>query len=192
MRISKAFFTLAILCLTGMTPSLHAQAASVPYTFTSGTTASAAQVNADFAALAKYLPAVGYSKINYNGTLTTPAWVSIGSKTVTFPANGYAVISFSGTIIPTTYYTNMRMNIAASTSQTTSSDYQIINSYMTGSMSGYPFIGFLHKIIIPVTAGSSTFYALVNCTLPVQTGNSYTLTSTITGILEIDYFPNSL
>jgi len=188
MKIRKALFFLAILGLTTLIPSLHAQAASVPYVFTSGTTASAAQVNADFAALAKYLPAIGYSQINYSGTLNPSAWVSIGSKTATFPANGYAIVTFSGIISCTFVGNQFTMDVAASTSQTPSPDFQIITDWRAGDMAGWPSIGFIHKIITPVTAGNSTFYALVNNSI----NGPLVLPLTINGILQIEYFPNSL
>jgi hypothetical protein len=194
MNIRKALFFLAILCLTTLIPSLHAQAASVPYTFTSGTTASAAQVNADFAALAKYLPAIGYSNISYSGTITSSTpWVTLGSKTVTFPANGYAVVSFSGVIDLLKMYSPLiTFNFATSTSQTPSSGYQTINIYISSNTttSGYTTTSFTHKIIIPVIAGNSTFYALYDLISP--NGGMLAVGSNITGILEIEYFPNSL
>jgi hypothetical protein len=68
-----------------------------PFTFSEGTPAKAAEVNADFSALKAALPGIGYANISVtNIAIGATSSIEAGSLTIKTPMDGYVVLTFEG------------------------------------------------------------------------------------------------
>lgn len=87
------------LVIVGISVVAYA-AVTIPYTFTSGTTAKSSEVNANFTALANAMPAVKVISVADNNTITSayPTGTQLAALPVTIPAAGNVLISASGTV----------------------------------------------------------------------------------------------
>ena len=136
-------------------------AVTVPNTFTSGTTISSSQVNANFTALGNAMPAVkAVESTNYT-TVTSTSGQNILSLTVTPPVNGYIILTGSGDVgIAQSVATN---NYAYISLTTTSGAFSAANSTSmvlgTSSPIGLQWVPLSITAVFPVTGGvATTFY----------------------------------
>ncbi len=89
-------------------------AVNIPYTFTSGMTAKASEVNANFQALATVMPAAKQSSsIADTGNFTTvyPTGTQANSITVTPPSSGKIILTTSGSVCIYNHTTGSRQGI---------------------------------------------------------------------------------
>ncbi|MBI5180311.1 MAG: hypothetical protein HZA05_02780 [Nitrospirae bacterium] len=68
-------------------------AVTVPNSFSTGTTISSSQVNANFTALGNAMPAVKTASFTNNPAFTSTTATSVGSITVTPPVDGYIILT---------------------------------------------------------------------------------------------------
>ncbi|MBI5043168.1 MAG: hypothetical protein HZC10_04930 [Nitrospirae bacterium] len=78
-----------------VTPVVAYAAVTVPNTFSSGTTISSSQVNANFTALGNAMPAVKTASLGASATLTG-SYSNVGSLTVTAPTAGFVQLTATG------------------------------------------------------------------------------------------------
>jgi hypothetical protein len=152
---------------------------SVPNEFTSGTTISSSQMNANFKAIGNQMPGVEWATISESNIDVRTENVTLATVTVAAPTKGYVVVRFDG---DAKVDTGDRLILAAS--NTTS--YSFIADacvYFEGDDNMHPFS---HTRVYSVNAGSNSFYAGVhNGGSTGGSGKAY-----IYGTLTATFYPN--
>lgn len=152
---------------------------TVPNTFSSGTTAKAAEVNADFDALVKAVPGVKVVDASLSSASLTTTWTNVGQIAIAAPRAGYVIVKSNGYI---NLSANQYAQVAVSDSSTalgTGSHYLQI-----GATGTYAQIPYNVEYVFTVSAGSATYYLVCRGT------SSFTLES-ISGVIVAEFIPNS-
>lgn len=135
---------------------------AVPNTFTSGTTISSSQVNANFSALANAMPGVKKTVAQGIHVITSTTGVSLVSLAVTPPADGQVIVIGTGTI--TFLQANSANNFATFSLNTVAGTWKspaIVHTFGPYSNSapgvGQLVAGSLNIVdVFPVTGGVTT------------------------------------
>jgi len=151
---------------------------TVPNEFTSGTTISSSQVNANFSAIANQMPGVDWADISKYEVNVRTSVATIDTVTISAPCAGYVVVRFDGVASADTGdYITLAASDATSYSGTNF-------TYFIGDGHGHPFS---HTRVYAVSAGNNTFYALANN--PSHTGSGSGLIN-VFGTLTATFYPN--
>jgi hypothetical protein len=165
--------------LVGVLPAAIAQNVTVPNTFSAGTIAKAAEVNADFDALVKAFPGVSYKVINGTSPAVTSSYSTVNSITINAPRAGYALVRFIGSI---SLNASEQPLIAVSSSSSASSGgeasvFKSTDAWVTSIST--------ENVFAVGAAGSATYYLLAK-----SLGSGFTITN-IQGMLTVEFFPNT-
>ena len=156
------------------------QVTSVPNTFTSGTQAKAADVNADFAALVSALPGVSMKSFS-SPTITIPAGTTstnLGSMTINAPSYGFALVTLWGNVT-----TSKGINMGVS--NVSAPDVSLDGIPLAVCANTSTFNNFSTQWIFTVTKGSNTFWAITEGYGASASDVSYTC------YMFVQFFPNS-
>ena len=133
-------------------------AVTVPNTFSSGTTISSSQVNANFTALGNAMPAAKTITGPFTWVTTTSP-VDALSLTVTPPGNGFVIVSGSGTLglnVTTAGYSRIDVYLTTTSGGTSATARQFL---LTNNTTYFNWAPFNVQDIFPVTGGTPiTFY----------------------------------
>lgn len=157
---TRAQFIAAAIIATSM--GMSYAAVTIPNSFTDGTPAVAAQVNANFSALANAMPAVKSVNTPHLAAVASTTGENIASITVTAPVDGQIVLDASGdiginqTVAANNFVYTYLTTTSGGTSTTTKSFFALDT---TGGAANRSW-GNLHLTgVFPVTAGTpTTFY----------------------------------
>lgn len=163
LKPTRAQLIAAAIIATSM--GLSYAAVTIPNSFTDGTPAVAAQVNANFSALANAMPAVKTVNTPHAAAVTSTTGENIASITVTAPVDGQIVLDASGDIgiNQTVVANNYVYTYLATTTGGTSTTKSFFVLDTTGGAPNRSW-GNLHLTgVFPVTAGTpTTFYLTAN------------------------------
>ena len=138
-------------------------AVNIPNVFSSGTTISSSQVNANFTAVANQMPGIEFTSSNSWGGALTGSAQNIASLIVTAPTDGFVWVSFSAHCwITHTTGTNSALDIQISNSSTPAIDF-LTTSYRRkqidpAAASGGYSDSCVTDRVFPVSAGDNNFY----------------------------------
>ncbi|MDI6801787.1 MAG: hypothetical protein QMD01_07050 [Thermodesulfovibrionales bacterium] len=167
-------------------------AVNIPYTFTSGTTAKASEVNANFQALANSMPAVKTTYVATAENITSTTGVQIHSIQVTSPSTGNVIISASGTVCIFNHTNgntdNVMLKVSTISGDVSTSSYEGLTAFTEPNTYPSHFqnacVPFTIVRVFPASTSATTYYlnARVNSGI---TGGAY-------ATLIAQYVPNTL
>ena len=153
---------------------------TVPNEFTSGTTISSSQVNANFSAIANQMPGVDWATISKSNIDVRSSVVTLATVTISAPCTGYVVVRFDGYAYAAT---GDGLTLAASDTAAWGSNDGNVSFYSDNKDYPHPFS---HTRVYTVSSGSNTFYAVAqNYTPAGGTG-----IASIYGTLTATFYPN--
>jgi len=181
---------LLALVFIGITVLAYATV-NIPYTFTSGTTAKASEVNANFQALSAAMPAVKTTGLTYMHDIyiTSSTPVSIANINVNAPAPGQIIVFASGIAgikHTSSAETRLEMKLSDTANDLTHTEGLSIYVVSPTSTSGMTHLNIVKAFAVPAV-GSYTYY--LNAALKEYGAND---TGIIDATLTALYVPNSL
>jgi hypothetical protein len=153
---------------------------TIPYNFTSGTTISSSQVNANFTALANQMPGIDWTTISQASFNARGSVVTLANVTITAPCSGYVVVRFDGQAYADA---GDGLTLAASDTASWGSNDGNVTFYSDNKLYAHPFS---HTRVYSVSAGSKTFYAVAQNYTP-QGGSGV---AGVYGTLTATFYPN--
>jgi hypothetical protein len=150
---------------------------SVPNEFTSGTTISSSQMNANFKAIGNQMPGLDWATISQTNIDVTST-VTLATVTISAPTAGYVVVRFDGRAIADT---GDRLVLAASDD----ADWHTNDGSVSfnGDDNNHSFS---HTRVYSVSAGSKTFYAVAQNYVDTAGDGK----ASIYGMLTATFYPN--
>jgi len=170
-----AVLVMAVFCAA----ATYAENVTVPNTFSSGATAKASEVNADFAALVNALP--GVKVVDAEGDLTgvSTSWVNLGSITISAPRAGYVIVKSNGYLpLNSGGFTMVGVSDNSAAIGTGS---HCIEMYTTEMNMVLPYC--VEYVFTVSAAGTATYYLVCRSTVAYTSGN-------ISGVLIAEFIPN--
>jgi hypothetical protein len=131
-------------------------AVTIPYTFTSGTTISSSEVNANFQALKEGMPGIQFLNIGSVSNISTTI-TNCGSIVITAPIDGYVLVQVSGYAVTFGQNTVVDVGIGGST---TAFDYYTVAGVLDGSDTLRREFSLNVTGVYSVAAGAKTIYLL--------------------------------
>jgi hypothetical protein len=135
--------------------SIWGQTASVPYTFSAGSPARAADVNADFNTLVKALPGISVTNFMLPQTAIPAGTIATNISTIKMsaPSNGYVLVTLEGNGTTSSGVNLGISDISAPDMSSHPIDYASLANTTTVNT-------FYVSSFFPVSAGSNTFWAV--------------------------------
>jgi hypothetical protein len=156
---------------------------TVPNEFTSGTTISSSQMNANFKAVGNQMPGVEWATIsqsNINVRFATKSGATLATVTVSAPCDGYVVVRFDGSASADA---GDELILAASDTPTWNTNDGAVSFFSDNKNYEHPFS---HTRVYSVASGLHTFYAVAqNWVYTAGDGRAY-----IYGTLTATFYPN--
>jgi len=176
-RVLMAVLVITILLVSVVVIFAVSSNFAVPNTFTSGTTISASEMNANFTAIGQQLP---YSKtISFGSTTLTASQQNVsGLLTVTPPANGYLILFGNATVSTTDSLAYVNIFASDSTGVALNQD----NGGHGEPISGNPYVFNVQYSQGYVTANTPLYFYL-------GVHNNSVMGGTVQGRLTAVFFP---
>jgi len=160
----------------------------------SGSIIDGAILNADISASAdiEAVKILGIPGVEYNNSISTFSWTtglsaihSFGSITMDIPSNGFVVLTHCGFAV--TYNMGRAGQVGVGTSATAMTRYTLFGG-LNGTGTDDTWWPFSVTDVIPVTAGTRTFYALGAGYLTYTSGNLFIRKDSFIGIfIPVEY-----